>query len=54
MNDFGHCYYCGEGIMLDYPKEATPEEKNKVATKFCKCPQAKMEADKELEIERAK
>ncbi|SET56048.1 hypothetical protein SAMN05660297_02766 [Natronincola peptidivorans] len=50
MGDLGHCKYCGEVIMLDYSEEATKEEKIKMATKFCKCPQASMEADKNLRL----
>lgn len=54
MNDLGCCYYCGKTAILDYPKEATEETKDKMATNVCDCTQAKIERDKELEIERAK
>ena len=54
MSDLGCCYYCGKTAILNYPKEATQEVKNEMATKECECTQAKIERDKELEIERAK
>lgn len=54
MNSLGSCYYCGKTAILNYPKEATDEQKNDMATKQCDCVQAKIEREKELEIERAK
>lgn len=54
MAELGHCHYCGEMAILDYPETATQEEKNKMATKYCKCTQAANESEKEIETEKAK
>lgn len=54
MNTLGCCYYCGNTAILDYPKDATQEVKDQIATKECECTQAKMEREMEQEIQRAK
>lgn len=54
MSDIGYCKYCNEMLMIECPDEAIKEEKNKIATKYCKCEKAEYEAKKELEIEKAK
>ena len=54
VQEYGACIYCGQAIIINCYENETLDEKNRIATLQCHCPQASKEYNISMQIDKAK